>query len=83
MSDFIKIQEFATKLRTISGLYLFKIFSKYSHFSRIDTLFNYLATKESEDNLRTLERLWRLFIKNGSISDFKVPVGPSEEKTSQ
>ena len=72
MADFIKIQEFATQLRHIKGLYLFKIFSKYSHFTTINTLFNYLAEKESEDNLRTLERMWRLFIKTGSISEFKV-----------
>jgi len=71
MNDYLKIEEFTTQLRTIPGLYLFRIFSKYSHFTRIDVLFNYLATKESEDNLRTLERLWRLFIKNGSISEFK------------
>ncbi len=80
MSEYKKIEEFTSQLRQIKGLYLFKIFSKYTQFSTIDTLFNYLAMRESEDNLRTLERLWRLFIKNGSISEFKMI---SEEKQSE
>jgi hypothetical protein len=66
-----KIHEFASHLRKINGLYLFKIFTKYTCFTDINILFNYIAQKEKEDDLRQLERLWGLFIKTGSIRMFK------------
>jgi hypothetical protein len=72
MADYQQIHEFASQFRNINGLYLFKIFSKYTQIPDIERLFNFLAQRESEDDLRTLERLWRLFIKTGSISEFKV-----------
>jgi len=57
-----QITDFTTKLRQIDGLHLFKIFTKYTS-SDINQLFNYLATKEKEDDLRKLEKLWDAFIK--------------------
>ena len=65
--SYIKINDFMTKLRRIKGLYLFKIFSKYSEFAEINRLFNYLATKEKEDDLRILEKLWDEFNRTGDI----------------
>ena len=67
----MSINEFASQLRKINGLYLFKIFSRYTVIRTIDNLFNYLAQKESEEDLRELERLWDLFIQTGSIHNEK------------
>jgi hypothetical protein len=69
MSDYKKINEFASHLRSINGLYLFKIFTKYLEITDINRLFNFLAQRETEDNLRHLERLWEMFIKTGSIEE--------------
>jgi hypothetical protein len=72
-----KIVEFTSHLRKINGLYLFKIFTKYTCITDIDRLFNHLAEKEKEADLRQLERLWDLFIKTGSINMFRKNVpGP-------
>ena len=62
MSDYKQIHEFATELRSIKGLYLFKIFSKYTMLTDINHLFNYLADKEKEEDLRQLEVMWEDFI---------------------
>ena len=67
MSDYKQIHEFTTELRAIKGLYLFKIFSKYTMFSDINKLFNCLADREKEEDLRELEELWGYFIETGSI----------------
>jgi hypothetical protein len=70
MSHYKEIAEFATHLRTIPGLYLFRIFSKYTKYnslSHIDLLFNQLATCESEEDLRELERMWNEFIKKDKV----------------
>lgn len=66
-----QLTDFATKLRQIDGLHLFKIFTKYTlaGFIDINQLFNYLAKKEKEDDLRKLEKLWDVFIKTGDITD--------------
>jgi len=63
-----EITEFAAKLRRINGLYLFNIFMKYINFNGINTLFNYLATREKETDLRQLEKLWNEFIETGDIT---------------
>ena len=47
-SKISKIVEFASHLRKINGLYLFKIFTKYTCITDIDRLFNHLAEKEKE-----------------------------------
>ena len=60
--DRMKIQEFATTLRAIPGLHLFRIFMMYSPITDIDRLFNQMATREAETDLRELERLWDEFI---------------------
>jgi hypothetical protein len=41
---------------------------KYSNFTNINTLFNYLATREKETDLRQLEMLWNEFIETGDIT---------------
>ena len=66
-NDYEKIDEFTTQLRSIKGLYLFRIFSKYTSLRDINRLFNFLAVKEKEEDLRQLEDLWRCFISTGSI----------------
>lgn len=63
MDDCIQIHAFATYLRTIPGLHLFKIFTTYTSYYDINRLFNRLARDQSEDDLRELERLWNEFIK--------------------
>lgn len=65
-----QITDFAAKLRGIDGIHLFKIFTKYTlaGFIDINQLFNYLAKKEKEDDLRKLEKLWDVFIKTGDIT---------------
>ena len=60
--DRVKIHEFATTLRTIPGLHLFRIFMVYTPITDIDRLFNQMATREAETDLRELERLWDEFI---------------------
>ena len=67
MSDYKQIHEFAAELRSIKGLYLFKIFSKYTMITNINQLFNFLAEREKEEDLRQLEELWGYFIETGSI----------------
>jgi hypothetical protein len=62
MSGKLLLVEFATHLRKIVGLRLFKIFSKYHAFSEKEELFNFFASHESEADLRELERLWEEFI---------------------
>lgn len=62
-----EIVDFTTQLRSINGLYLFKIFAKYTAIRDIHSLFNFLAQRESEEDLRKLEKLWENFIKTGSI----------------
>ena len=63
MDDHKQIHAFATYLRTIPGLHLFKIFAIYMSYHDINRLFNHLARDRSEDDLRELERLWNEFIK--------------------
>jgi len=63
MHDYKQIHSFATYLRTIPGLRLFKIFTSYTLYYDINRLFNDLARDHSEDDLRELERLWNEFIK--------------------
>jgi len=67
MSDHKQIAAFATHLRTIPGLYLFRIFSKYTSLTHIDSLFNFLAERESEEDLRELEKMWNEFIKKDKV----------------
>ena len=66
-----KMYDFATKLRQIDGLHLFKTFMKYSSYiplNDINQLFNALATREKEADLRELEKLWNEFITTGDIT---------------
>ena len=63
-----ELTDFAAKLRRIDGLYLFNIFMKYINFNRVNSLFNYLATREKETDLRQLEKLWNEFIETGDIT---------------
>jgi hypothetical protein len=63
-----KIQLFATKLRQIRGLHLFKIFTIYTSYDNIDALFNHLARDQKEADLRKLEQLWNEFIETGDIT---------------
>jgi len=59
-----QVKKFTTELRSIKGLHLFKIFSKYLPLaSDIEHLFNYLGQREKEEDLRQLEALWAEFIK--------------------
>ena len=67
MSDYKQIRAFTTHLRTIPGLYLFRIFSKYTSLIDIDPIFNTLAKCESEEDLRELERMWNEFIKKDKL----------------
>lgn len=67
MNDYKQIHEFSTELRAIKGLYLFKIFSKYTMYNDINRLFNCLADREKEEDLRQLEVMWEDFIETGSI----------------
>ena len=63
MSERQQINDFATHLRKIEGLRLFKIFSKYyKGYDRIDVVFNLVAEKEAEAELRELEHMWYEFI---------------------
>ena len=62
------IHLFATKLRQIEGLHLFKIFTIYTSYDNIDTLFNHLARFHKEADLRELEKLWNEFIRTGEIT---------------
>jgi hypothetical protein len=62
MSDYNDIVKFTTHLRSIEGLRLFNIFTKYGSFIDIDKLFNFLARFESEATLRELETMWEEFI---------------------
>ena len=62
------IHQFATKLRQIEGLHLFKIFTIYTSYDNIDTLFNHLARFHKEADLRELEKLWNEFIRTGDIT---------------
>ena len=62
------IHLFATKLRQIEGLHLFKIFTIYTSYDNIDTLFNHLARFHKEADLRELEKLWNEFIRTGDIT---------------
>jgi len=57
-----QLSDFASKLRSINGLHLFKIFYKYLSFTDINQLFNYLAVNETESDLRKLEKMWDEFI---------------------
>ena len=63
-----QIHLFATKLRQIEGLHLFKIFTIYISYDNIDTLFNHLARFHKEADLRELEKLWNEFIRTGDIT---------------
>jgi hypothetical protein len=63
-----QIQLFATKLRQIRGLHLFKIFTIYTSYGNIDALFNHLARDQKESDLRELEKLWNEFIETGEIT---------------
>jgi len=69
MSDHQRIAEFTAHLRSIEGLRLFKIFSKYTSFSDIMNLFNYLGKCESEETLRELEHMWEKFVKEKSVKE--------------
>jgi hypothetical protein len=69
MSDHRDIDKFTTHLRKIEGLRLFKIFSKYTVFSDIEQLFNYLGKCEPEEILRELETMWKAFMEEKK--DFK------------
>jgi len=66
-----QLTDFATKLRQIDGLHLFKIFMKYTSvgYNDINQLFNFLAKHEKENDLRKLEKLWAEFIETGDIKD--------------
>ena len=68
MSDYSLLVEFTAHLRSIKGLRLFKIFSKYHAFSNKNELFNYLAAHESEEDLREIEHMWEEFIKAKNAS---------------
>ena len=63
-----QIHQFATKLRQIDGLHLFKIFTIYTSYHNIDLLFNNLGRDQKEDDLRQLEKLWKEFIETGDIT---------------
>lgn len=63
-----QIHLFATKLRQIDGLHLFKIFTIYTSYHDIDRLFNHVARDRNEVDLRELERLWNEFIRTGDIT---------------
>ena len=63
-----QIHQFATKLRQIKGLHLFKIFTTYTSYSDINALFNHLGRDQKEDELRQLEKLWNEFIETGDIT---------------
>jgi hypothetical protein len=41
---------------------------KYINFNSVNSLFNYLATREKETDLRQLEKLWNEFIETGDIT---------------
>ena len=62
------IHQFATKLRQIDGLHLFKIFTIYTSYHNIDLLFNHLGRDQKEEDLRQLEKLWKEFIETGDIT---------------
>lgn len=63
-----KIHQFATKLRQIKGLHLFRIFTIYTSYADINLLFNHLARDQTEEDLRQLEKLWNEFIETGDIT---------------
>jgi len=63
-----QIHLFATKLRQIEGLHLFKIFTTYTSYHDINLLFNHLARDQKEADLRELEKLWNEFIRTGDIT---------------
>lgn len=66
-----QMYDFATKLRQIDGLHLFKIFMIYRSYiplNDINQLFNALAEREKEADLRALEKLWDKFITTGDIT---------------
>jgi hypothetical protein len=63
-----QIHQFATKLRQIKGLHLFKIFTTYTSYHDINLLFNHLARDRKEEDLRQLEKLWNEFIETGDIT---------------
>ena len=63
-----QIHQFATKLRQIKGLHLFKIFTTYTSYSDINALFNHLGRDQKEEDLRQLEKLWNEFIRTGDIT---------------
>ena len=63
-----QIHQFATKLRQIDGLHLFKIFTIYTSYHNIDLLFNHLGRDQKEEDLRQLEKLWKEFIETGDIT---------------
>lgn len=63
-----QIHQFATKLRQIKGLHLFRIFTIYTAYDNINLLFNHLARDKEEDDLRQLEKLWKEFIETGDIT---------------
>ena len=63
-----QIHLFATKLRQIEGLHLFKIFTTYTSYRDINMLFNHLARDQKEADLRKLEQLWNEFIETGEIT---------------
>ena len=63
-----QIHQFATKLRQIDGLHLFKIFTIYTSYHNIDLLFNHLGRDQKEEDLRQLEKLWNEFIRTGDIT---------------
>ena len=63
-----QIHLFATKLRQIEGLHLFKIFTLYTSYDNIDTIFNHLARFHKEADLRELEKLWNEYIRTGDIT---------------
>ena len=69
-NHFQQISNFITHLRSIDGLYYFKIFSKYKSYASIgiNPLFNSLAERESEEDLRELERMWIEFNNPRSVN---------------
>lgn len=79
MSYYKQFNDFATKLRGIDGLHLFKIFMPYlsKGFNDINQLFNNLAKNEKENDLRQLEKMWDEFIKT---EDFKNQAGHETKK---
>jgi len=62
MSDYKKLARFQSYLRKIEGLHLFMILGDYIFLCDIETIFNAIAIRESEDDLRQMEKMWNEFI---------------------